>query len=189
MDRIPKQGEFYRHFKNRLYQVMAVATHSETGEEMVVYQALYGDYRVYVRPLSMFVSEVDREKYPNVNQRYRFEKVILSAGTNNTTLIRAEEWTDTDNPGETCKVCSLDQPTLEEQEAPNPLLLDFLEEDTYEGRLEALAHMRGKVGQKELDSLYLVLDMNASEGTVDSQLEAVRRYLLMQQKYDGNRLR
>lgn len=77
-------GDIVRHFKREtvdpatdryLYMIVGTATHSETGEQMMVYSPLYGDGGLFVRPLDMFLSEVDHEKYPDIRQKYRFELV------------------------------------------------------------------------------------------------------------------
>ena len=70
------KGGIYRHFKGNMYKVLCVAKHTETGELFVTYQALYGNYEYFVRPYDMFCSKVDNEKYPEVNQVYRFELVF-----------------------------------------------------------------------------------------------------------------
>ena len=68
-----KLHRVYKHFKGNYYLVEDIALNSETEEEMVVYRKLYGDGSLWVRPKSMFLEEVDHEKYPEVKQKYRFE--------------------------------------------------------------------------------------------------------------------
>ncbi len=165
MDKVPKPGEFYRHFKNTFYQIVAIAQHTETGEELVIYQALYGDFRVYARPLSMFLSEVDRKKYPDANQKYRFEQVVF---------VREEE-----------------EDRRMTKQGMNPWLERFLDAKGYDQQIEVLSRMRGNVGQKELDSIYLALDISMPFGSedVDSQLRGIIKHLETRKKYDGSRLR
>lgn len=63
----------YHHFKGKDYRVLYIAIHSETEEKMVIYEALYGEHKIWVRSYDMFNSLVDKEKYPEVEQKYRFE--------------------------------------------------------------------------------------------------------------------
>lgn len=76
---IPRPHEVYKHFKGNQYKILAVGHHSETKEKMVVYFDLSGKNSTIddpcIRPLEMFMSEVDHDKYPDVKQKYRFEKV------------------------------------------------------------------------------------------------------------------
>ena len=68
-----KINGIYKHFKGDMYIALDIATHSEDKTQYVVYRALYGDSKLYIRPLDMFLSEVDHSKYPNVKQKYRME--------------------------------------------------------------------------------------------------------------------
>ena len=74
-----KINTVYRHFKGDLYLVEGIAEHTETGEKMVIYRALYGEFKLYARPYDMFISEVDHDKYPNVQEQYRFEEANIES--------------------------------------------------------------------------------------------------------------
>ena len=72
-------NKIYKHFKGNLYLVEGIAYHTETMEKYVVYRALYGDQQLFIRPCDMFLSEVDHEKYPDVEQKYRFELIDVKS--------------------------------------------------------------------------------------------------------------
>lgn len=80
MERKIEIGKTYKHFKNKLYKVIDIVYDSESNNDLeykkvVIYQALYGDNLKWARPYDMFNSLVDKEKYPDVEQIYRFEEV------------------------------------------------------------------------------------------------------------------
>lgn len=167
MDRTPKPGELYRHFKNKLYQIVTVATHSETGEKLVIYQALYDDFGIYARPLDMFVSEVDHEKYPDVKQKYRFEKITLK-----------------DKPE--------DMPALDadEGQAPDPRLLEFLDADTFEEKYNILISMRDIITDRLIDDIAVVMDVVVPEGPLQKRYDDLKNTIKTRQYYEfSNRLR
>ena len=191
-ERIVRPGEFYRHFKNKLYQIVAVARHSETGESMVVYQALYGDYGVYVRPYDMFTSEVDHEKYPEVTQQWRFERVEpeqnaagMAAGCGQAAVGNGQVAAGTGQVAGNRQ----DSRRYYADRTPDPAFLQFLDTEDFDLRMECLKALEERVTQQELDSIYLVLDMKPEQGSLQEQLYAVRRFLNMQKRYDGSRLR
>lgn len=196
-----RQGQFYRHFKDRLYQIVAVAEHSETGERMVVYQALYGDYRVYVRPYEMFVSEVDREKYPEVMQKYRFE---LVEPTEKEQTVRAESGLQkSDSEQAASKQNKAEKPETEpaaeasptagktpsEDGGVHPLLLEFLDAETLEEKLHIMIFGRNQMDDNLLNNIAISLDLVVDEKSTQEKYDEILNCLSMMEKFECNRLR
>ena len=68
----PQVGEIYQHFKGNIIKIIAIGIHTETKEEMVVYEH---DNNIWIRPMEMFLSKVDHKKHPDIKQEYRFKKL------------------------------------------------------------------------------------------------------------------
>lgn len=163
MEYRPIPGELYRHFKDKLYQIVTVAKHSETGEELVIYQALYGDFGVYARPLEMFVSEVDHEKYPEAKQQYRFERVQVSGGE------QEEKAGD----------------AADNAEGIDPRLMAFLETDSIEKRYRILVSMRNDITDSMIDTMAVVLDTVIPEGNLQTRYDDLANVLRTRQQYES----
>ena len=179
----PVAGQIYKHFKDKKYQIIAVATHSETKEKMVVYQGLYGDFGVYVRPYDMFMSEVDHVKYPEVTQKYRFECIgTIGQGCNEANI---------ENKVEVCKEDLKQEETQVEDslEEANPDLLAFLDAETYEEKRELLVAMRPRITDRLINDIAVSLDVIVEEGDLEKRFRSLLYCVSKLDEYEVNRLR
>lgn len=168
MTREIRPQQRYHHFKGNDYQVLTLATHSETGETLVIYQALYGDYRIYARPLESFAEKLDRLKYPDAKQEYRFELLSdANSAIDNT-------------PGD-CQ--------MEEEPSLDPLVLAFLDADSYERRLEILDALHHRITDEMINTMAVAVDVEVREGDIEERYEELRKCLLLYDKFECNRLR
>ena len=191
MSFIPKPQEIYKHFKGNLYQITAVAEHTETGEQLVVYQAMYGDFRTYARPLEMFTSRVDREKYPDVDQEFRFELQGPEAGRQ-----KAEsDPVGLESPGAATQAAASQEVSSRSNElsegelALDPLVLEFLDADSYEKRLNILAGLHHRITDDMITTMAISCDVEIDDGDVEERYEALKNCLITFQRYESTRLR
>ncbi len=199
----PLPGEKYLHFKNKLYQVIAVAKHSETMEPYVVYQALYGDFGVYIRPYDMFVSEVDHEKYPEVTQKYRFAYVDHTKNETirteraehkkipvNQNVEQQENVPDVTAAVSTAELQEQDMVQRESdvEEQINPWLLRFLDTDTMEEKYQIVCDIKNDITDRLIDDLAVAVDVVIPEGKLSDRYEQLKYCIRTRQKYEQTSL-
>ena len=186
----PRPGEFYRHFKNKLYQIVAVATHSESKEQLVIYQALYGEYGVYARPMDMFMSEVDKEKYPDVKQKYRFERIEDIAKESKLDKLSDSKVIEQDKKLKEDSV-SNDNTLKTDKDADfgKGYFIEFLEADDLSTKKEILIANRELISERELDTIYEIYGLKRRKIDRDLDIADLIGYFDMQQQYEGKRLR
>ena len=187
----PKPQEMYRHFKGNIYQIRCLAKHSETGEMMVVYQAMYDTFQIYVRPLDMFMEEVDHDKYPDIKQKYRFELLQDTENTAEPDAARDLEQVIEQIRTETESTQEVSAQTAEsdEQVHIDPLVMEFLDADTYEQRLDILAALHDRVTDDMINTMAVAVDLEIKDGDIEERYTELKRCLITFEKYECNRLR
>ncbi len=186
MRNTPKPYEIYRHFKGKTYQILAIATDSEDGSQKVVYQALYEPYGIYVRDLAMFLSPVDKVKYPDAMQEERFKLISVQGDAASTqqsaTLAINVSKGQTETPE---RVTASRQETQEDE--LDPQLLAFLEAGTSAEKLEILFEMHNHLDEAKVRCMALSLGMSLEEGSIETHYDSIRNYLFMKEKYEKTR--
>ena len=190
----PKPQEIYRHFKGNVYQIITIARHSETKVKMVVYQQLYAPYEVYVRPLDMFMSKIDTDKFPNEKQKYRFEKLDIRGEdkvdspkeTSAETLSRILNRGKKEN--EAAQSIS-ETDAKEEKFALDPGLVEFLDADSYEKKLQILSSLHNRITDAMIDTMAVSLDTEVKEGDIEARYAEIRNCLITMERFECNRLR
>ena len=209
MNQIPQAGEIYQHFKGKLYRIVTLATHTETGEQLVIYQALYGEFQVFARPLSMFLDKVDAKKYPDAAGKDRFMRIPMAeaAAVPRPAAMPSENPVEpqpavmpSENPVEPRPAAAPSENPVESQSAaapsenpiepqPDPGLLAFLDADSYEEKLEVFASLEGRVDLHLLNAIAASLDLELSEGSLEEQYDTLKNCLMTLERYECNRLR
>ena len=161
--RIPKAGDIYKHFKGRRYKILHIATCTETGEDMVIFETLEGAHKVYASVLEAFLSPLDTGRYPQAEQKYRFE------------LCR-DLW---EGPAA----------ELRRQGSTTALILKFLELEDNGDRIKFLQRHQTEIDGRFLTAAAESLEFTENGESVEERLAALMRFLRTKMKYEGRRLR
>ena len=192
----PVAGQIYKHFKGNLYKVLAVAVHTESEEKLVVYQSVDNPDRVFARPLEMFMSDIDRFRYPLIRAKYRF--TLVSEPEEET----KEEETKEETLNEDTKEEDVKDEETEEQSDDDsavykdngelvidPYVEGVLDEKEFSKKIEFFEMLRGKCTEDMLTTIAISLDIQLQEGSIEDKYSQILRTLKMHEKYETSRLR
>lgn len=215
---IPTANQIYKHFKGNLYRIITIAKHSETEEDMVVYQALYGEYTVYTRPLTDFTKVLDADKYPTAKQKYRFELVReivepvsgqrdskSAMGKEVLKPMAEEKASETITEKEEFQVVKTMDAVVsseenrqmkdtakeranEENVTIDPMLEAYLDTDSYRERLNILHGLQHRITEHMLLTMAVVIDFELPEGSIEKKYDALHDCLLTRERYECNRM-
>ncbi len=172
----PKAFEIYRHFKGNLYQIITLAEEEGTGKMLVVYQGLYAPFKVYARPLSEFLERLDRVKYPNAAQEYRFERV--------TDMETAELL-----PDRTAAQSAPEADVTEAAGGVNPDLLLFLDAREPEDKLDTLFRIKSRLTPDMLTVIEMSQGMEPQETwSIEERYKHIKNDIITKQKYEQKRI-
>lgn len=214
MRQLPKSGEIYKHFKGNCYRIITVAEHTETGEKLVIYQALYGDYGVYARELSMFMSPVDKDKYPYATQKRRFE--LVESGAASPVTQGAADAQSREDDGENAQRKNLkipapseagndvrdvagdgkadasdnkQSPEKETESGIDPMVLAYLDADTCKEKLQILTTMKDRLTDEMINTMAIAIDVEVKPGDITERYEELKYCLATRERFECRRLR
>ena len=186
MSRMPVAGERYRHFKGGEYEIVTIALHTETNEQMVVYKACYAPFQCFVRPLDQFVSPVDKEKYPMAAAEYRFERINAPFKQS----IQDEPNAPTKQSVTKESSVSMEQGVLNgPSNAPSEGFLAFLNAATYEDKIMILIKNKETYTRDMLETMAASLDFELPPGDINDGIEYIKKSLEVKDRLEGTHLR
>ena len=210
----PVAGQIYKHFKGNLYKVLAVAVHTESEEKLVVYQSVENPDRVFARPLEMFMSDIDRFRYPLIRVKYRFTLVSEPEEETDEPLKTKAAESETLQPSEDTLAASIPSSEQEEETEPSktevteeqsdddsavykdngelvidPYVERVLDEKEFSKKIEFFEMLRGKCTEEMLTTIAISLDIQLQEGSIEDKYSQILRTLKMHEKYETSRLR
>lgn len=197
----PVAGQIYKHFKGNLYKVLAVAVHTESEEKLVVYQSVDNPDRVFARPLEMFMSDIDRFRYPLIRAKYRFTLVSEPEEETNGEETKEEEIKEETLNEDTKEEDVKDEETEEQSDDDSAVYKDngelvidpyverVLDEKEFSKKIEFFEMLRGKCSEDMLTTIAISLDIQLQEGSIEDKYSQILRTLKMHEKYETSRLR